>query len=153
MLLPRMVFKADLVIDQLRQQVQHIHIHTQLTCKQAHLAVKYDLIISSTIISSLCVFMCQSYKCIFYTAAPARSNVLIHTSNLHLISHWVLQPPISLLYIHTVHVFSLHSQFKMDDALGSLSKLGGTQLDQVVFASFLVYKLSVLQLLVARAKK
>ena len=41
----------------------------------------------------------------------------------------------------------------MDDALGSLSKLGGTQLDQVVFASFLVYKLSVLQLLVARAKK
>ena len=47
MLLPRMVFKADLVIDQLRQQVQHIHIHTQLTRKQAHLAIKYDLIIHS----------------------------------------------------------------------------------------------------------
>ena len=45
-------------------------------------------------------------------------------------------------------------QFKIEDALGSLSKLqAGPQVDQLVFASFLIYKLSILQLLVARAKK
>jgi dynactin 1 len=48
----------------------------------------------------------------------------------------------------------LKQQFKMDEALGSLSKLQpGPQLDQLVFAAFLIYKLSLLQLLVAKAQK
>ena len=37
--------------------------------------------------------------------------------------------------------------------MGSLSTLGGLQLDQLVFAAFLSYKLATLQMLVGKAEK
>ena len=105
MLLPRIIFKADLVIDQLKQQV-------------------YNL----------------SFKCIVYSRGPRRPIELPQTLFL---SH---------IFLYSF-LFSSRCQLKMDDALGSLSTLSGPQLDQLVFASFLIYKLSTLQLLVRKAQK
>ena len=53
-----------------------------------------------------------------------------------------------------MYMYILCVQFKMDDALGSLSsQTASPKLDQLVFASFLIYKLAMLQLLVGRAQK
>ncbi len=47
----------------------------------------------------------------------------------------------------------LRQQHKLDEALGSLSTLTPQQADQLTFVLALVYKLSTLQLLVARATR
>ena len=58
-----------------------------------------------------------------------------------------------LLFKASLIVDQLKQQHKLDEALGSLSSIPPSRLEALASASFLVYRLATLQMLVGRANR